>query len=159
MSPVAEVVVPHAVRDVAGDVGVERVLLHRVALVVGVPRAVGVLHRAQPVVGALGFGEAAADVERHRGFDEVPRIGVAAGNPRDVAVGLLHRRDRVDRLRDLRGGDDAGDFGEVVLSQGCASRTSPSVGGDLLAVHDEALAEHRVERPLGDLRPASGCAR
>ncbi len=28
------------------------------------------------------------------------------------------------------------------------------VGGDLLAVHDDALAEHRVERALGDARPA-----
>ena len=57
--------------------------------------------RAQPLVRALGLGEAAADVERHRGFDEVPRIGLAARHPRDVAVGLLHRRDRVDGLRDL----------------------------------------------------------
>ena len=102
MSPVAEVVVPHAVRDVAGDVGVERVLLHLVADVVRVPRAVGVLHRAQPLVRALGLGVAAADVERHRGLDEVPRVGVAARDPRDVAVGLLDRRDRVDGLRDLR---------------------------------------------------------
>ena len=66
----------------------------------------------EPLVRALGFGEAAADVERHRGLDEVPRVGVAARHPRDVAVGLLHRRDRVDGLRDLVGRDDAGDLGE-----------------------------------------------
>ena len=123
-----EVVVPHAVGDVAGDVGVERVFLHRVALVIRVPRSGEVLHPAQPLVGALGFGEPAADVERDRGLHEVPRVGLAAGNPRDVAVGLLHRRDRVDGLRDLGAGEDPGDLGELQLSQDCASPISrPSV--------------------------------
>ena len=102
-----EVVVPHAVRDVAGDVGVERALLDLVTDVVGVPRAVGPLAAAQPLERAARLGVAAADVEGHRRLDQVPRVGVAAGCPRDVAVRELVRGDRVDRLRDLRRRHDA----------------------------------------------------
>ena len=96
-----QVVVPHAVRDVARHVRVERVLLDVVTLVVRVPRTIEPLHAGQPRVGAFRRVEPPADVERHRGFDQVPRIGVATLDPRDVAVGLLYRRDRIDRLRDL----------------------------------------------------------
>ena len=139
-----EVVVPHAVGHITGDVGVERVLLHRVTLVVGVPRA-GECCIRHSQSGALGLGESAADVECHRGFDEVPRVGLAAGYPRNVAVGLLHRRDRVDRLRDLRAGQDAGDLtGSFSSPKAALPHFAPS--WHLLAVDDEALAEHRVQR-------------
>ena len=91
---------------------------------------------------------AAADVEGHRGLDEVPRVGVAARDPRDVAVGLLDRRDRVDGLRDLRAREDAGDLGEL-RSVKAALSPFRHRGGHLLAVDDEALAEHRVQRAVG----------
>ena len=81
---------PRAGRDVAGDVGVERGVLDLVAEVVGVPAAVGALHvRAATRSAARGLVVAAAEVERHRRLDQVPRVGVAAGRPRDVAVGEL----------------------------------------------------------------------
>ena len=103
--------VPDAVRHVARDVGVERGVLHVVAHVVGEPTAAVVLHAAEPLVGALGVGEASAHVEGHRGLDQVPRVGVTARHPRDVAVGLLHRGDRVDGPRHIVGGDDPGNLG------------------------------------------------
>ncbi len=112
-----EVVVPRAGRDVTGDVGVEGGILDVVAEVVRVPAAVGALHPGQPVVGGARLVVPSTEVEGHRGLDHVPRVGVAARDPGDVAVGQLDRRDGVDRLEQLGRGDDAVDVGEQVLSR------------------------------------------
>ena len=53
------------------------------------PAAVGALLAGQPVVRGARLVVAAAEVERHRRLDQVPRVGVAARGPRDVAVGEL----------------------------------------------------------------------
>jgi hypothetical protein len=111
-----QVVVPHAIGDVAGDVRVGSRILHVVAHVVGVPAPGLVLHRAQPLVGPLGLGEAVAEVEGHGGLDEVPRVAVLARGPRDVAVGELDGGDRVDGGLHLLGRDDAGDGRNGVLA-------------------------------------------
>ena len=98
-SSVSEPVVPHAGGDVGADVGVELVLLDPVGHVVLVPGAVGALEADQPLVGPLGLGDAAADGERHGRLDVVPRVGVAAGEPGDHAVGQLPLGDAVDGCR------------------------------------------------------------
>jgi hypothetical protein len=56
----------------------------------------------------------AADVERHGRLDQVPRVGVVIRHPRDVAVGKLDGRDRVDRVRKLVGGHDSFDVAQHV---------------------------------------------
>ena len=107
---------PRPVRDVAGHVGVEGRVLHGVADVIRVPRTVRPLPGAEPLVCALGLGVPSADVEGHGRLDEVPRIGVVAGSPRDVAVGQLDRGDGVDRGREIVGGHDSIDVAEHVHS-------------------------------------------
>jgi hypothetical protein len=115
-APVArrQVVVPRAVRDVAGDVGVEGRVLHGVADVVRVPGAVGPLARAEPLVRPLGLGVTAAQIERHRRLHQVPRVRVVSRGPGDVPVGQLDGGDRVDRRRQLVGGHDPFDGGQRV---------------------------------------------
>ena len=137
-----EVVVPRAGRDVAGDVRVERRVLHLVAEVVRVPAAVGALLAAQPLVRRTRLLDAPAEVERHQRLDHVPRIGVAARDPREVAVGELVRGDRGDGRVELARADDAGNVGEA----GHATR-------GLLGVHDEALADHGVQRAVDGVQP------
>ena len=101
---------------------------------------------AQPVVRGAASSWQSAEVERHRRLDHVPRVGVPAGEPRDVAVGELDRRDRVDRLEQLGRGDDAVDVGERVVA-----RAQDQV--HLLRVDDEALAQHGVERAVDGGEP------
>ncbi len=98
-----QVVMPHAGRDVAGDVGVERRVLDLVAEVVRVPAAVGALLVREPLVRRTRLVVAPAEVEGHRRLDHVPRVGVTAGRPRDVAVGELDGRDGVDGLDEVGG--------------------------------------------------------
>ena len=83
----------------------------------------------------------AADEQRHRGLDVVPDVGVPAGGPRDGAVGLLHGGDRRRGRGDLR-----------------RRSSSPAIDGDrrrsrgdsrLAEVEHQALADQRVEHPLG----------
>ena len=135
---------PHAVGDVAGDVGVERGVLHLVADVVRVPRAVGALHRAQPLVRALGLVVAAADVERHRRLDQVPRVGVVARASTGCcrrAPGCAAMASTVSAI--CSRADHAGDLGE----HGARHQRH------LLRVDDEALAEHGVERAVDAAEP------
>ena len=127
VSPEVEVVVPHAVGDVAGDVGVERVLLDRVALVVRVPRAVEALPLDEPLVRALGLGEAAA---RRRGPSRLRR-GSTGRCDRPATHGMLPSGCCTDAIASIvcatcRRDDHAGDLGELEgFSQGCAFRISP----------------------------------
>jgi len=74
----------------------------------------------------VGLGETRTYVESHGSLDQIPRISVMSGCPRDVAVAQLHRRDRVDRLADLCTGQHSADLGELVINQGFASPISPS---------------------------------
>src|SRR5262249_45109920 len=115
-APVArrQIVVPRAVGDVARDVGVEGRVLHVVADVVRVPRAVGALPGAEPLVAPLSLGVAAAHVERHRRLHQVPRIGVVPRDPGDVTVRQLHGGDRVHRRHQLVSGHDPFDGGQRV---------------------------------------------
>ena len=93
---VQQPVVPHAGGDVGAHVGVELVLLDAVGQVVLVPGAVGPLQVDEPLVGPLGLGAAAAEVEGHGRLDVVPRVGVPAGEPRDHARRQLPLGDAVD---------------------------------------------------------------
>ena len=47
----------------------------------------------EPLEGPLRFGPPAAHHQGHGRLDVVPRVGVAAVEPRDHAVGQLDRRD------------------------------------------------------------------
>ena len=72
------------------NVGVELVLLDRaVGGVVVVPAAGRRLRRDEPAIGSHRLIVEAGDVKCHRTLDEVPRIAVSAGEPRDHSVGLL----------------------------------------------------------------------
>ena len=75
-----------------------------------------------------GFVDAAAERERHGCFDVVPRVGVAAGDPRDHAVGQLPLGDAVDRRLHLVGGDDAVDLRHGDVSHRRAPRPGPACG-------------------------------
>jgi hypothetical protein len=119
-----QVVVPHARGDVGDDVGVELLLLDPVGQVVLVPGAVGPLLGDEPVEGALGLGPTPAEVEGHGRLDVVPRIGVAAGEPGDHAVGQLPVGDGIDGGRHLGATEDAGKVRHVHRrSPGAWSRT------------------------------------
>ncbi len=58
-------------------------------------------------------GVAAADVEGHGRLDQVPRVGLGARRPGDVAVGELHRRDGVDGVGHVDRREDALHLGQV----------------------------------------------
>src|SRR5581483_106140 len=102
-----EEVLPHPGGHVGDDVGVEAVVLDGVLEVVVEPRPAGVLGGGQPAVGALGFGDAPAEGQRHGGLDVVPRVAVPAGEPRDHAVGQLDAGDGVDRVACLGGTENS----------------------------------------------------
>ena len=106
--------VPHAGGHVGAHVGVELVLLDlRRAVVAGdvvlVPGAVVALEVDEPLVGPVGLGAAAADVEGHGRLDVVPRVGVAAGEPRDHPGGQLPLGDAVEGGVEVGGRDEARD--------------------------------------------------
>ena len=106
--------VPHARGHVGTHVGVELVLLHlRRAVVAGdvvlVPRAVVALQGGEPLIGAVGLAVAAPDVEGHGRLDVVPRVAVAAGEPRDHPGGQLPLGDAVERGVKIGGRDQARD--------------------------------------------------
>ena len=105
----AEVVVPHAGGHVAGDVRVERRVLDVVADVVGVERRVRVLHAAEPLVRRARPPRGSRRGPAPSRLRPGSRVGVAARGPGDVAVGELGRGDRVDRLGQLRAGEDSFD--------------------------------------------------
>ena len=88
-------VMPDAGSDVAADVRVDLGVLDSVGEVVVVPPPVAVLGVCEPLVRQFGFGGEASDVEGHRCFCVIPRVGVTALEPQDHAAGLLHRRDGV----------------------------------------------------------------
>jgi hypothetical protein len=106
--------VPHASGHVGAHVGIELVLLHqRGAVVAGdvvlVPRAVLALEVDEPLVGTVGLGPAAADVEGHGGLDVVPRVGVAAGEPGDHPGRQLPLGDAVEGGVEVGGRDEPRD--------------------------------------------------
>ena len=88
---------PH--RDVGGDVRVERAVDDAVARVVRIPATMGQLLVDEPLQGSSRVCMPTPRVERHRRLDHVPRIGLASWHPRDPTAGLLHARDRIDRVR------------------------------------------------------------
>ncbi len=139
-----EVVVPRAGCHVTRHVRVECRVLDVVADVVRVPAPVGALLAREPLVRGARLLVPAAEVERHGRLDEVPRVGVAARHPRDVAVGdLLRARSRSHRRRRAAARrHDPGDVGQLAHA-----------AGRLLGVHDEALAEDGVERPVEGVEP------
>ena len=98
--PRAEPVVPDAGGDVRAHVGVELGLLDVPSgEVVVPPTAVVALDVDQPLVAAFGCGVETGDVERHGGLDVVPRVAVAAGEPRDHPGVELQRGDPFGGLR------------------------------------------------------------
>ena len=103
-------------------------ILHR-------PRAVGTLTASAQAIGALRRGVLAGDRQRHRGLEVVPDVGVLPGRPGDGAVGLLHGHDRRRRRSDLAR---------------ASARRAPRGSARLAEVEDQALADDRVEHPLGD---------
>ena len=102
-----EDVVPHAGGDVGADVGVELVVLDAAVDVVLVPGAVGPLQRRPATRRPVRLAATRPPSgEGHGRLDVVPRVGVAAGEPRDHAARQLPLGDGVDRLGQLCGGDD-----------------------------------------------------
>jgi hypothetical protein len=93
-----------------------------------VPRAVGALDVGQPLVGALGLGVEAGDVERHRRLDVVPGVAVPAVEPRDHAARGLEVGEVLGRGDDLVGRQHAGDVGDRAHD-----RSVPFVGPDVAA--------------------------
>ena len=91
------------------------------------PRPVGALRVGEPLVAALGLGAETREIESHRRFDVVPRIGVTARVPEDHAVGELPFGDGLGGPVHLRRGDDvvdARDLGHRVAS----TRSRPRSG-------------------------------
>ena len=81
---------PHSGGDVGTHVGVELDVFDRaIGEVVVVPAAFGTLRVDQPFVGSLGVRVHARDVERHRGFDVIPWVAMAANKPRNHSGGQL----------------------------------------------------------------------
>ena len=117
-SPVTRRWCQEAGRQVGAHVGVEPGVLHRVAPVVVEPAAVGQLALGEPAVGALGLLDQATDGERHRRFDVVPRIAVAALEPRDHAVAPLDLGDGVGGGQDVGAAENARHFGNGDLAVG-----------------------------------------
>ena len=119
-----EVVVPHAVGDVAGDVGVERGVLDLVAEVVRVPRAVGALHagaatrtRARASSCRPPTSSAIAASTRFHGSVWPPGVhGMLPSGSWIAAIASTV-------CAQLAGGDDAGDVGQA---RGRASEAAPS---------------------------------
>jgi hypothetical protein len=110
-------VVADAGGDVGAHVGVELgVLDGAVGVVVGVPRAVGALGVDEPLVGPLGLVVEAGDVERHRRLDVVPRVAVAAGEPRDHAGVELQRGEVAAGRVEFVGAEDAGRSGTWLIA-------------------------------------------
>jgi hypothetical protein len=103
-----EEVVPQADGDVRGVVGLCRRPYWLSIAVQGRPGAVRPLFGAQPPVRGPGPCVPAADVERHRGLDVVPRIELAARKPGNRAGALLHGGDAVHSGLDGAGVEDAG---------------------------------------------------
>jgi hypothetical protein len=104
-------VVPGAHREVGAHVGVAAGVLDDVADDLHRPRAVGALLGQAPGVRRLGGLHLAADEERHRRLDVVPRIDVLADRPGDAAVVLLDLDDRRGGLADLAGPQEARHLG------------------------------------------------
>ena len=64
------------------------------------------LNIGKPLVGALGFGAHACEIEGHSRFDVIPRIGVSAWVPQDHSIGLLPIGNCFSGLTNLLGSDD-----------------------------------------------------
>ncbi len=168
---------PGARRQVGADVGVEPRVLHAVALVVVEPAAVGELAAHQPAVGVDRFVHQAAHGQRHGRLDVVPRVAVAALEPRDHAVGSLDGGDGVGRGEHVGSGQDPGHLGQrgrggaELLGRHAAAPCLGVLGprrpgtprgmlgtrvgqaGDPLhglgEVHHQALADERAEHTIG----------
>ncbi len=111
----------HTGGDVRAHVGVELGVLDRaVGVVVGVPRAVGTLGVDQPVVGVFGLVVEAGDVERHRGFDVVPRVAMTAGEPWDHPGVELQRREVFPGGLQFVGAEHAREVSDVLHRTACS---------------------------------------
>ena len=66
------------------------------------------LAAGQPAIGVHGLVHQPAHGQRHGRLNVVPRIAVAAFEPRDLPVGTLHCRDGVTRGEHVRAREDPG---------------------------------------------------
>ncbi len=87
------------------------------------PRPVGALGVDEPLVGPLGVLMEAGDIERHRGLDVVPRVAVAAGEPRDHAGLQLQRCQMLAGGAQLVGAEHAREIRQVAHRTGSAAFT------------------------------------
>ena len=85
---------PNARGDVGAHVGIELGFLDEivglaVTEVEVVPTPVGALDISQPLIRPFGLNVEPGNVKSHRAFDVVPRIAMAAVEPRDHPAGGL----------------------------------------------------------------------
>ncbi len=103
-------VVPHANGRVGAEVGVRPRVLDPPVAHLQRPGPVGSLGSAQPRVGAFGLGQQPGRGHRHRRFDVVPRVHVAAREPRHRTGCQLCRGDGLAGLDDRLGAQHSRDL-------------------------------------------------
>src|SRR5690606_1620081 len=101
----------------------------------------------EPLVGPVGLGPSAPEVERHGRLDVVPRVAVAAGEPRDHPRWQLPLCAAANRGLGAGGRDQAGDVGRDVSAwrsglRAYTARLCPRRGLSSRSVH-------RVMVPMG----------
>ena len=111
-----EVVVPRSRGQVGAHVGVEPLILDPGPLVVVEPAPIGQLAIGQPAVGRHGLVGEPAGRQGHGRFDVVPRVAVAALEPRDHPVGPLQVGDGVRVANTSEDESTPGTSGTVLLS-------------------------------------------
>ena len=111
----AEVVMPGSGGQVGTDVGVEPLILDAGTLVVVEPAPIGQLVVGQPAIGRPGLLGEPARRQGHGRLHVVPRIAVAALEPRDHPVCPLHVGDRMGRGQHVGGREHPRHLGDRAL--------------------------------------------
>ena len=176
MSPVTRVVMPDSGGHVGADVGVEAGVLHPAGEVVVEPAAVGQLPIGQPLVCRVRLGVEAAGRSGPWPPRRGSRVGVTAGYHGIIPSAQLDAGDPLGRGQHLGGGERCrGPRGASITPATPASASTSATAlsgrdadagaaqtGDgasdsfdrcsllrFLQVEHQALADHRVEQPVG----------